>query len=336
MNKVSLTTIFFILLQLSSVAQALKRKFTYGINGHPLTQESYSGNLNLQIDLIKELNSKFYRVDLAVDSTGKVINEKKFMELITATRKNGIKLLPVLSLNRHIYDTKSMYNTYKEGIIYGTNFVKRYKAYFDYYEVGNEEDNHIILSAEVDGDKAEHYDISKPKKIMPYLRGICEAIKKEDLSAKIIINGGWVHYGFFELLKLHRVNYDIIGYHGYSEMGDMNNARKNFGNVIDTLYKKFRKSIWITEVNIRNGSLMKQDRVANEWFIRNLRFLYNNSHVGAVFIYELLDEPAFDNAKSPYNNPSEAYYGLVAWQNKYINVGRKPLFAVYKSFIQTH
>lgn len=315
------------------VAQKTVKKFIYGINGHPLTQESYVNNIDLQIKLLKDLNSNFYRIDLAIDSNGFVINEAKFLSTVNKLRKNAITVLPVLIFNRNIYNYNNSDEAYRKGLVYGMNFAKRYKNYFDYYEVGNEEGINVIVGPHVDGDIINHYDPAKPKKVMPYFKGVCEAIKKADPNAKIIINEGWVHYGFFDLLKMYKVKYDIIGYHAYSDMGDVNRARKNFGNVLDTLNRKFGKRIWVTEFNVRNGSSLKDDSAQRSWFIRNLKTMHSSKFVDAVFIYELLDQPAFDNPQSPYNNPAEAYYGLVVWSNKYSSTVKKPLFNYYKSFI---
>ncbi|GAB4026609.1 hypothetical protein GCM10028809_10320 [Spirosoma gilvum] len=315
------------------LAQSRNGSFKYGVSGHPLTQESYSENIDLQINIIKELNSKFYRFDVPTDSNGSVHNKELYNLIIKKLKKNNIKLLPVLVFNASVYNQKSSQKAYQNGYNYGRNFAKNYKNTFDYYEVGNEEDNNLILPGR-HGTNIADFDTVKASTIMSYFKGVCNGIRKEDLYAKIIINHAWVHWGFLELLNKTEVKYDIIGCHWYSEMLDLQDANGDFGNVINDIYKRFYKPIWITEINIRNGSSFNLAKKDKDWFLRNLKFIRYNKKIGAVFFYELLDEPAFANKQSPYYNLGEVSYGLGAWRNKYSHVTNKPIFNAYKLFIK--
>ena len=322
-----------ILLITSYCTSAQSKKFTYGVCGHPLTQEAYANNLGLQLQLIKNLKCSFYRVDLPVDAVGSVVNADKFATLLQQSRRNGIQILPVLVFSNEARTYSSPDEAYKKGLLYGTNFAKRYKTYFTYYEIGNEEDNNLILP-QVHGTTVAQFDTVKAKTLMSYFRGVCAGIKKEDVSAKLIINHGWVHWGFLDLLVQYNVNYDIIGSHWYSDMGNLDSAPNNFGNILSKLNKKYKKPIWITEFNIRNGAPMTLTKTNDAWLARNLRTIRRSQLVRAVFIYELLDEPAFGNKQSAYQNLGEATYGLSAWRTTgYTQVQPKQLFDRYKTFI---
>lgn len=224
---------------------------------------------------------------------------------------------------------------YREGLIYGQTFGRRYKSYFDYYEVGNEEDNQAILGAHVHGNDPGHFETPKAKVIVPYIKGVCQGLRQQDKTAKLIINIVWVHYGFLQRLQDAGVSFDRIGYHWYSDMGTVDKANAGFGNVIDTLYKRFRKPVWVTELNVRGGTSLKTDAGKEGWLRRHLSLLRKNKRVEAVFIYELLDEPAFAEARARASfNVSESAYGLGAWQKKYSGVREKPLFSQYRAFIR--
>ncbi|WP_157634629.1 glycosyl hydrolase [Spirosoma panaciterrae] len=318
---------------LFSMAQAPRGTFKYGVCGHPLTQEAYSNNIDLQLKILKSINSKFYRIDLPVDPAGHVVNAERLNEIIQKSTKASIKLVPVLVFNKTVYETNSSDAAYKNGLEYGKNFSRTYKRYFDYYEVGNEEDNNLILPQR-HGTNVADFDTTKAVYVMAYFKGVCDGIKQEDKSARLIINHTWIHWGFLELLKQYKVNYDIVGCHWYSDMADLQNAGGSFGNVTNHLYQRFAKRIWITEFNIRNGSTYSLKSTDNAWFLRNLRFIRRNKYVDALFIYELFDEPAFANKQSTHYNPGEAVYGLGAWKNKYSLVNQKPILGVYKKFIQ--
>lgn len=232
--------LFLAMIGITSLGQTVKRKFIYGVCGHPFTQEAYAGNIDLQIYLIKNVNSKFYRVDIPIDSNGNVSNKQLFLKTIQKLKENGIKILPVLVFDKSVYRVNNN-EQYKKGIVFGKNFAAQYKKYFDYYEVGNEVDNEIILGPHVNGTEISHYNVEKTQVVMPYFRGVCEAIHKEDISSKIIINNGWIHYGFFQLLNSYKVPYDIIGCHWYSDMGNIKDVNNNYVDFASVLYKKFKK-----------------------------------------------------------------------------------------------
>lgn len=335
---VALTVVIVCLFTVCSQAQR-RSQFIYGINGHPLTQEAYKGTISTQIQLVKKLNCRFYRVDVPVNASGTVINASAFLSFLTQMKAHGIRVLPVLVFGVQAYADRSPEKAYAEGLLYGRTFARQYKTFFDYYEVGNEEDNQSI-AGQVHGNLPVYFDTPKAKVIAPYLKGVCEAIRKEDRSAKIIINFTWVHYGFLHKLVQAKVPFDRVGIHWYSDMGDLQKAGAGFGNVIDTVYRLFRKPIWVTEINVRDGVPLKADAAKENWLKRNLNFLRKSSVVEAVFIYELLDQPVFaiQNNGGVYN-PAEATYGLNAWlttNRVYKSVKEKPLFNQYKSFIKKY
>ncbi len=321
----------------SLVAQPGRARFVYGVNGHPLTQEAYSNNLDLQIQLLKRLNARFYRVDVPVDPSGKVIRDSAFVAMLRKMQANGIRVLPVLVFSAAAYADRPASNAYADGLAYGRAFARRYKRFFSVYEVGNEEDNQTILGAQVHGNLPEHFDTPHARVIVPYVKGVCKAIRQEDRSAKLIIDMTWVHYGFLQRLAKAGVSFDYTGCHWYADMGDLQHANAGFGNVADTLFKLFRKPVWVTEINVRGGVPSTADATKEGWLARNLTFLRNNPHVGAVFVYELLDQPAFaENRPGGVSSPGEAAYGLGAWRTKYKGIREKPLFNQYQAFIRRH
>ena len=76
-------------------------------------------------------------------------------------------------------------------------------------------------------------------------------------------NGGWLHYGWYAMLERDGLDYDFIGYHWYSEMGDLDHAGALANNHTDPMYDvfanllRFNKPIWITELDRRGGSSAK-------------------------------------------------------------------------------
>lgn len=313
----------FVLYLFLNAAQAQTKKMIWGVCGHPLAQEAYMGNWDLQSNTISNLGVRYYRIDLITDKNGIVKNDQ-FLLLVKHFKKSRIELLPILMLNY----SDSMANTvtaYQAGYLQGSGFSRQYGMNFNYYEIGNEQDNSLILSANLDGNSVTNYNLKKGALVAAYMNGMIKGIKKYHPMAQTIINSAFVHFGFFDLLKKNKVKFDILGVHWYSDMGNLFN-KPGYGDLLDTLYKNNRKNIWITEFNWREGTKDAQNKSkANKWVESNMKYIASNPHVKGFFIYELFDEPAFEK-----NTPGEAFYGLVRWINKYNSTTNKEIYYAYK------
>ena len=92
--------------------------------------------------------------------------------------------------------------------------------------------------------------------------------------------------------------------------------------------KGYGKPIWITEINRRNGSQGNAEKEQAEYLRRVAAQLAADPGIGALFVYELLDEPYHGS------DNGESFYGLVElardpkdhWQVK----RRKPAFDAFQ------
>jgi len=286
-----------------------KTKLSIGINGHPLNQLAYTKMLlSTQFEILKKKKFKQYRFDVPIDYNGNIKNETTFFKMTTIAQQNKIDLLPMIymiGLNFNDDETSSFNKGY---LICGT-FVKKYGAYINYYELGNEEDL-LITKNGTSGSDPEDYDQDKLRVVAAFWKGMIAAIKHQKPDAKIIINtGGWFHYVFFDLLTKYNVAYDIIGYHWYSKMDEY--AQSVHVNLLDILSKKFHKPIWLTEINQSNGSDLNTEGKQAAWIKAFINTCRGYPLVKAVFIYELLDEPDLPNV-----DESERHYGIIKWTTK--------------------
>ena len=178
------------------------------------------------------------------------------------------------------------------------------------------------------------------------LRGMSRGVRNAAAAASCsnvsysnigVNNGGWLHYGWYAMLEQDKLDYDFIGYHWYSEMGDFDHAGPLDNNNTDPMYDvfanllKFNKPIWITELDRRGGSsanpihgnpLSQPEYLDREiGRLANLSAAHSNV-IEAVFIYELYDEPqqwksplAFGHGRTCGGDPErdgESCYGLVS------------------------
>jgi hypothetical protein len=314
--------------------------FVWGINGHNVNYSAYKLNVDMQLDLVKKLGTSYYRVNVNVDAGGTPLLLTWFNELLAKAEAKSIKILPVIYLTG-LDSAKSEADAYSTGMSLGKGFSGLFGSKIDYYEMGNEQDNFLLLpdshGHDQDGSLPSQYNSAKFKLLASYLKGMNTGIKTNDPMGKTIVdNGGWLHYGFFQLLKDNNVPFDILGLHWYSEMGLMKNSTLH-PDIINIL-SGFGKPIWITEINRRYGSYNNNGSNSDfqessdktiaqaEWLEQYVRELDNTSQVKAFFVYELFDEPEL-----PFD---ENMVGITSWTTAYTSPGLKPAFSSVQYLIE--
>lgn len=297
--------------------RADRADFAWGVNGHPLSQEAYRGNIDSQIAVIKALGLSYYRIDMAHYSNGVIdsTEAERFFRLRQLASQRAVTLVPIIFLPdaKAIYELDSA-TAYEKGRAVGQGFAHNYKSYFHYYELGNEYDIDVLKKPEGDGSDTSHYDMGRFKILASALRGMSDGVKQEDTGCRVIIsNAGWMHYAYFQLLEQAGVRFDIIGYHWYEDV-------RHLRTVLEALNMYFpAKPVWFTEINARNdgvGYSYRHQRARVRKYLKVIR--RRGRTVSGFFTYELFDEPANPTSK-------ERSYGLVSWKEPYKTYAFKPL-----------
>src|SRR5690606_3769280 len=154
-------------------------------------------------------------------------------------------------------------------------------------------------------------------------------IKTISPNAKIMITGGWLHWGYFEFLEKEEVNYDIISWHWYSNMGSMFESKWEKTNIIEVLTSKFNKPIWITEINKKDGSIDGTFKEQAYWVEYYMEELHRQPNINAFILYELYDQPNLYDQK--WAGPGEASYGIVSFKT----TSKEPYNIAYKPVSNT-
>jgi putative glycosyl hydrolase len=309
--------------------------FVFGINGHPLMQAAYSSETPVaeeQFDLLDSLLVRWYRVDVIPDSTGVV--DQRFVELARAATGRGINLLPVLTVGPRAGASPTA--AYAEGLAIGGGFARRYGQWFSHLEAGNEMDKWPLASGSGgDGSSLPQYDADTLAVVTAFLRGMSRGIRHSAPQVSIIINSaGWRHWAFFDALERDSVDYDLVGYHWYSEMGDIDQPIDGGKSALDHLYD-LNKDIWITEVGHRPTN-PDDPHDQGRWIADCVADFYGFSRVKALFVYELYEQRDF-LANSDTRDDPEGLYGVVRCPDDPSGCGGakrpKPAFLAYRRAI---
>ncbi|NCD72406.1 glycosyl hydrolase [Mucilaginibacter agri] len=324
-NKIRPGALFFLLLIASNFLFAQTGKIIWGANGHPLTQADFNRSTwKTQISYLKELNVDTYRIDVMLDSTGLAKKDDNFVEFLQLLKANGIAS-QVTAFPAKIHSSAPA--NYQDSFNQGVNFVKKYGEYLNVIEVGNEEDNASIQHAGVDGSKRSHYNTTKLENTITKIGAFIDGAKSVKPDLKVSLSFSWLHYGFLDVLEDHKVKYDIIGLHWYSNMGDPTNVKPPYGNYFNWISAKYHKPIWITEFNYFQGTTKADFQKQNQYVTQTLNNILQKGGVGAVFIYELFDQPALR-----LGNPTESNYGILYKDNNG-EYAKKDVFDSYKQII---
>lgn len=324
------------------VNAAETQSFIWGVCGHPNVQEGYLHiTVSQQLDLLVDLGVKYYRVDW---------NDWKYSylvdPLISEAKKRKIEILPVLNPPIDFKKETDARTVYKKSYDFAYKWVSLYKKEISCWELGNELDVFSMIHkgermangkvwqwGDPDGDFPEHYEERRYQLARVMLQGLADGVGMADKNAKRIINtAGWLHYGFIKRLIDDGVPFEILGWHWYSEMGDITNVRGVF-NLLEEI-ESFGKPIWITEINRRNGSMGENEQVQADYIEKAASQMRNLDEIKAFFVYELLDEPYFGE-----DNP-ESHYGLVKLKkdarNHWVVREEKSAFEIYRRVVKAY
>ncbi|WP_162996377.1 glycosyl hydrolase [Mucilaginibacter celer] len=282
---------------------AQSKNFVWGINGHPLTQRDYSNNIDQQISALTDLGVNSYRFDVLLDAEGNVKKESAFLQLLARLKARNIAALPAL-MQSGLKGTTATDN-YNKGYSQGYNFGIKYGSLLSVIEVNNEVDNKIRYRGKRTGGFPE-YDTIKASRFINAIKGFIDGVKAVKPGLLVTLSVSYTHFYYLKLLQDNHVNYDIIGCHWYSNMGDIAHQKQPFADVLTSITTRFNKPVWITEFNYFRGTTKVDFATQNDYITRNISKLSEKGIIKGFFVYELFDQPAL---KARY--PDEGCYGIM-------------------------
>ncbi len=308
-----------------------KEPFLWGVTMQPAGLGRYIAEIwAMQVQVAKNLGVPYVR--LSWDYT----NPAKFDyhdEVIKALEAQGIKIY--LGFNPSI-PLKNVKASYNDGLAWGYRIANYYKGKIKYYQLGNEQSIGALKGSEYSGENISDYDEINYQLAKEWLRGASDGIKRGDPSAYRVITGLWLGTGFFERLERDKIDYDIIGWDWFSDMGDISSKKMADGTFLIDKLKSFNKPIFLAEINVRpegeNGQNGPNEKNQADFLSKNADWAVSANLRGFI-VYQLFDNP---------NNPLgyTDFYGIVETEKSpsgsVVPGEARPAFYTYKDIINKY
>lgn len=157
---------------------------------------------------------------------------------------------------------------------------------------------------------------------------------QEIASAKVVITVHWTHTAYVDMILKDKVDFDILGWDWYADMGLMNEKKLTDGTLLVDKLRSYKKPIILAEVN--GTATDKQDAQAD--FIANMaEWAYNSGFIKGFFVHELSDTAEWPGRKAnffglvkvkkipggtysyDFGDPKDAFYAYQKVISKYSN-----------------
>lgn len=273
-----------------------------------------------QLDLLKELGATDSRAN--VEFIPEIDDD--FVSLSLERR-----LRPTLIIEPTLEDFW-LQASYPIALEVGKGIASRYKGRVPYYQLANEASG-VAIKKGLSGQSKTDYDEKKYAIFKEWLRGLSDGVAQGDPKAKRIISANWLGTGVIERLIEDNVNFEIIGWNWYSDMGEDLVVKQNGVDFnIPQYLSRYNKEFWVVELNRREGAL-DGNTAAQASYIQTVGTnLKAQTKVTGLFIFTLVD--LCDSLDKDYGR-----MGLVALKqnaDKTCSIeGKRPSFEVFAKLI---
>lgn len=283
-----------------------------------------------EFDLLGKLGAKAVRANI---ESNPELNDL----IVDEAQKRNMQVVLILEEQGVDYDASGDF--YQRGYDFAKPYAERYKGKVKYYQLSNEITGTTFRKPEDSGPSLKNrdgllYDATRYENVRDYIKGQSDAIGEIDARAQRIVSGNYILVDIFKMIVDEGVNFEIIGWDWYSDLGDDIAHRTIEGE--DFSYPEFAKSLgkklWLVEVNREGGSFGGKEKEQADFIAHMAQNAWDNQ-VPALFVHMLTDfQPLWDE--------SIGHLGLVTLdENKngpWEIGGLKPAFGSYQDFIAGH
>lgn len=274
-------------------------------------------NLIAQLDYAKELGA----VDVRSNAEESLDDTDEFVNLAI---ERGLK--PMLIIEPEL---PNFFNqaTYTQGYNYANKIAKRYQGKVLHYQLGNEASG-VAIKPTFPGNKKTDYDDTKYAVLKEWFKGMSQGVRDADPLAYRMISANWLGTGIMDRLVEDKVEFDLIGWNWYSDMGeDLIKEVDGAEFSIPEYLKKYPKEFWVVELNRQGGTLDGNEQAQADYLKTFINNAVSHNNLGGVFVFPLAD-------LCPDIGNSLGHMGIIRLQKfadqSCAENGKKPAFDVIK------
>lgn len=288
--------------QKSVTAESYQEPFMWGVNVNPSALRNYSLEMwNKEIKYVSELGVQWIRLPFTNEPANKFEIHDEMIEVANA---KNIKVYLGLGSSKPIL---TIDDTYSDGYNVAKEIASRYKGKIKYYQLMSEQGSTALKGPEYSGEKESDYDIDNYQKVKEWMRGASTAIRKVDSDAYIVITDQWLHYAYIDMLLKDKIDFDIIGWDWFGDMGFLGDKKLDDGSLFIDKLRSYNKPIILAEVNYRPGKKGMDEAKQAAYIEQMADWAYNSGYIKGFFVHELVD-------LRPVGDKPGDFYGLIEYK----------------------
>ncbi len=251
----------------------------YGLKGPGAAYKT--SQLQTQVSLAKELGV----TDVRANAENEMATNDDFVSM--AEQNKMAPTIVLEPIDPHYLDT----NTYQNAYDYAFKLAKRYVGRVPYYQLANEASG-VAIKTGAAGDKTSDYDPTKYLKLRDEMRGLSDGVHAGDASAQRIISANWLGTGVIDKLVADNINFEVIGWNWYSDMGNDLIKTQSDGTTLNIpqYLSKYHKKFWVVELNRRQGTFDNNAKAQSDFLQTFISSTLAHKNVTGYFVYTLTDE----------------------------------------------
>ena len=305
-----------------------REPFMWGVNVNPSAVGNYNEDTwATQMAFVKNLGAQWIRLSFDNEPSNKFAI---FDDMISYAQGQGIKVYLGLGSTKPIL---TIDDTYKDGYQVGHEIAIHYKGKIQYYQLMSEQGSTALKGSSYSGESESDYDLEKYTKVREWMKGASAAIRKVDPNAYLVITDQWTHYAYIQMLLRDKVDFDIIGWNWFGDMGMMGERKLTDGTLLIDKLKSFNKPIILSEVNYRPGKNGMDEAKQSDFIKKMADWAYNSNVIKGFIVHELVD-------LAPVGSRKADYYGLIKFKTSqsggYKFGDAKQAFLTYKEIISRY
>lgn len=305
--------------------------FMWGVTMRPNGLGNYHNSIWVkQLKVASALGIKWIRFGWSHDAPDEFAYHDEIIDYI---KKWDLEPYLVIEPSKKFEKVK---DPYSDGYDNALKIAKHYQGKIKYYQIMNESGSNALKGPEYSGENESDYDEEKYERTKEWIRGAIAGVEEGDPNAYKVITSQWLQTGFLEKLKKDNIDYDIIGWDWFSDMGFLGDKKLASGTPLIDKLKSFGKPLILAEINQRPDGKDGQDGQNEEKqaeFIKNMADWSVKNGLKGFLVLELLDIP---NSGKGYTD----HYGIMGVTKSsggsYVPGNPRKAYEVYKEIIKKY